>query len=94
MGTVSCKGTVCPMLHRLEEAGLLASHAAIVDGRKRRLHRADRLRPLTRAGRAAFDACRAAFDELAGEMLGRRPSMPDPPPTAARPSAGIRPVRE
>ncbi len=56
-------GTVYPMLHRLEDAGLLASHAVTVDGRQRRLYRA------TAAGKEAFAACRAAVRELAHELL-------------------------
>lgn len=58
-------GTVYPMLHRLEAAGLLRSRETTVHGRQRRLYRA------TPAGRKAFAACREAVDELAREVLGR-----------------------
>ena len=58
-------GTVYPMLHRLEGAGLLAVRTVVVDGRHRRLYRA------TPAGRRAFAASRGAVEELAGEVLGR-----------------------
>jgi DNA-binding PadR family transcriptional regulator len=58
-------GTVYPMLHRLEAAGLLRSREVIVDGRQRRLYRA------TSAGRRVFAACRDAVNELALEVLGR-----------------------
>ena len=56
-------GTVYPMLHRLESAGLLASRQVVVDGRHRRLYRA------TAAGRRAFKSCREALGELADEVL-------------------------
>jgi DNA-binding PadR family transcriptional regulator len=58
-------GTVYPMLHRLETAGLLSSSHSLVDGRRRRVYRA------TPAGRKAFAACLAALSELAEEVLGR-----------------------
>jgi DNA-binding PadR family transcriptional regulator len=58
-------GTVYPMLHRLEAAGLLTSRQLLVDGRQRRVYRA------TPAGRRAFTACRAAVKELAEEVLGQ-----------------------
>jgi DNA-binding PadR family transcriptional regulator len=58
-------GTVYPMLHRLEAAGLVRSREVVVDGRRRRLYRA------TPLGRRAFRACRAAVDELACEVLGQ-----------------------
>jgi DNA-binding PadR family transcriptional regulator len=56
-------GTVYPMLHRLEESGLLRSRDVLVDGRRRRLYRA------TPKGRRAFAACLGAVDELAREVL-------------------------
>lgn len=58
-------GTVYPMLHRLEVAGLLISRPVLVEGRQRRLYRA------TPDGRRAFAACRVAIGELAGEVLGQ-----------------------
>lgn len=56
-------GTVYPMLHRLEDAGLLSSRSVVVGGRRRRVYRA------TPAGRKAFAACRRAVGELAHEVL-------------------------
>jgi DNA-binding PadR family transcriptional regulator len=58
-------GTVYPMLHRLESAGLLTSRQVVVDGHQRRLYRA------TAAGRRAFESCRDGVRELADEVLGR-----------------------
>lgn len=57
-------GTVYPMLHRLESAGLLISREIVVDGKKRRLYRA------TAAGKKAFASCRHSVSELAHEVLG------------------------
>ncbi len=58
-------GTVYPMLHRLEAAGLIASRDVLVGGRQRRVYRA------TPAGKKAFAACRVAVKELSSELLGR-----------------------
>lgn len=58
-------GTVYPMLHRFEAAGLLVSRLVVVGGKQRRLYRA------TPAGKKAFAACRAALRELADEVLGQ-----------------------
>jgi DNA-binding PadR family transcriptional regulator len=57
-------GTVYPMLHRLQAAGLLTSREVLVDGRLRRIYRA------SPEGRRAFAACRGAVQELADEVLG------------------------
>jgi DNA-binding PadR family transcriptional regulator len=57
-------GTVYPMLHRLESAGLLTSHEVIADRRQRRVYRA------TPAGKKAFAECRRSISELAQEVLG------------------------
>lgn len=59
-------GTIYPLLARLEQAGLLASHEEVVEGRRRRYYRA------TPAGRKALGACRRALRELAGEVLAPR----------------------
>jgi DNA-binding PadR family transcriptional regulator len=56
-------GTLYPMLHRLEAAGLLASRAEVVAGKRRRLYSA------TPAGKRAFRRCQAALRELADEVL-------------------------
>jgi len=57
-------GTIYPMLHRLEEAGLLASREVVLSGRRRRLYRT------TEAGNRAFRACQRAVRELSSEVLG------------------------
>lgn len=56
-------GTLYPLLHRLEGAGLLTSHHEVADGRARRLY------TITPTGRQALDRLRAAVAELAGEVL-------------------------
>lgn len=56
------EGTVYPVLHRLERAGLLASDWDTNTGRRRRTYR------LTRPGRAAFDTERAAWNEFAAAV--------------------------
>jgi DNA-binding PadR family transcriptional regulator len=56
-------GTLYPMLHRLEEGGMLASREAVVSGKRRRLYRT------TSAGRRAFRQCQRALRELADEVL-------------------------
>jgi transcriptional regulator len=62
------EGTVYPALHRLEEAGLLASTWEAVSGRRRRIYR------LTTAGEAALAAEAKQWREFSGSMtrvLGR-----------------------
>ena len=59
-------GTLYPMLHRLEAAGLIRSRPVVVDGRVRRVYRA------TVQGRAALRRCQHAVGELAAEVLGAR----------------------
>ena len=56
-------GTLYPLLHRLEGAGLLDSTTSVVDGHARRVYRA------TAAGRVAFGQCQRALRELADEVL-------------------------
>ena len=56
-------GTLYPMLHRLEEAGLLTSESRTLDGRKQRDY------TITRAGREALRELRRAVAELADEVL-------------------------
>ncbi len=58
-------GTLYPLLHRLQAAGLLVSREVLEAGRRRRLYRA------TGAGRRTLAACRRALAELAGELLDR-----------------------
>lgn len=59
-------GTLYPMLHRMQEEGLLTSRQEVVDGRARRVYE------ITDLGRAALVEERAALAELAGEILGRQ----------------------
>jgi len=54
------EGTVYPALHRLEDAGLLASSWADADGRKRRVY------ALTSDGEAALAAQRTEWKRYAG----------------------------
>jgi PadR family transcriptional regulator len=56
------EGTVYPALHRLEEAGLLASDWEVVSGRRRRIYR------LTLAGAAALAAESRQWREFSGSM--------------------------
>ena len=56
------EGTVYPALHRLEEAGLLASTWDVVAGRRRRIYR------LTTAGEAALAAEATQWREFSGSM--------------------------
>ncbi|MGH3457036.1 PadR family transcriptional regulator [Aeromicrobium sp.] len=56
-------GTLYPLLHRMEEAGLLMSHTKVVDGRRLRLYRA------TSRGRTVLRQCRSALSELADELV-------------------------
>jgi PadR family transcriptional regulator PadR len=62
------EGRVYPALHRLERTGLLESVWGEVQGRRRRVYR------LTRAGRRALDAERAAWRrtvDAVSAVLGR-----------------------
>ena len=56
-------GTLYPLLHRLEDAGLLVSHREVVDRRSRRCY------TITPVGRKALRRLRKAVAELAGEVL-------------------------
>jgi len=56
------EGTVYPALHRLEDAGMLASSWSDAGGRKRRLY------ALTSAGQAALAAERTEWKRFAGGM--------------------------
>jgi DNA-binding PadR family transcriptional regulator len=63
-------GTLYPLLHRLEDAGLLASDRAVVDGRVHRRY------AITPAGRNALKRLRTAVAELSGEVLPARGARP------------------
>lgn len=56
-------GTLYPLLHRMEAAGLLVSRGETVEGRRRRLY------AITDPGREVLADCRAALSELSGELL-------------------------
>ncbi|MGH7733276.1 MAG: PadR family transcriptional regulator [Gemmatimonadales bacterium] len=56
-------GTLYPLLHRMEQAGLLASRVEVGGGHRRRFYQA------TDAGRSALASCRQALAELAAELL-------------------------
>jgi DNA-binding PadR family transcriptional regulator len=59
-------GTLYPVLHRMQNEGLLTSHQQVVDGRARRVYE------ITDLGRAALGEERAALAELASEVLGHQ----------------------
>lgn len=56
-------GTLYPILHGLEEAGLLRSSGKVVDGKVRRYYRA------TARGRRALAEVKIKIRELIGEVL-------------------------
>lgn len=67
------EGTIYPALHRLEQAGLLASHWVTANsGRRRRVYK------LTRTGERALAQRRAVWqqfsDAIGGLLEGTRPS--------------------
>jgi PadR family transcriptional regulator, regulatory protein PadR len=66
-------GTLYPLLHGLESAGLLKSALKNVDGRKRRVYR------ITPAGKKALSKARAKVDELHHELHEDPPRKISPP---------------
>lgn len=69
------QGTLYPLLHRMQVAGLLTSRRVFVDGHERRMYLA------TGRGRAALAACRSTLRELVGEVMPRGgASEPDAAP--------------
>jgi DNA-binding PadR family transcriptional regulator len=56
-------GTLYPLLHRMQTAGLLISRQVVVDGHARRVYRA------TKKGRESLIECRTAVLELSIELL-------------------------
>lgn len=60
-------GTLYPVLHAMEAAGLLHSHKEIVDGKARRYYRA------TRSGAALLAKLRKHLLELVGEVVPTTP---------------------
>lgn len=71
-------GTLYPLLHRMEQEGLLVSRQVTASGRVRRLYF------LTQQGRAELAEQRQALAELAREVLGE----PASPGAARRDEAG------
>ena len=67
-------GTLYPLLHDLEEQGLLASEQRTEAGRVLRYYRA------TEPGRAMLAEARRALRELATELLGDSPGPDRAPP--------------
>ena len=59
-------GTLYPLLHALESAGLLSGTRTVTTGRVQRRYRA------TARGREVLDDARGALAELATELLPRR----------------------
>lgn len=67
-------GTFYPLLHRLEENGLLAREERVVDGKVRKYYTA------TADGEAVLDEIRPKLQELVDEVLeGKGPDALDPP---------------
>jgi PadR family transcriptional regulator, regulatory protein PadR len=60
-------GTLYPLLHGLERAGLLKSVFDTVEGRRRRLYK------ITAAGKKALDKARVKVDELHRELHEAHP---------------------
>jgi DNA-binding PadR family transcriptional regulator len=59
-------GTLYPLLHELEEQGLLTRSAELVGGRRRKNVR------ITRKGQKLLERARAKVDELAAELVHDR----------------------
>lgn len=62
-------GTLYPLLHGMEEAGLLKSASEAAGGRVRRIYR------ITPAGRKALNQARAKVDELHHELHEEHPHI-------------------
>ena len=63
-------GTLYPLMHGLERAGLLRSSLQRVEGRRRRLYR------ITPAGKRALEKARVKVEELYNELHEERPRRP------------------
>jgi DNA-binding PadR family transcriptional regulator len=74
-------GTLYPLLHGLEEGGLLKSSSEVVNGKVRRYYRC------TPSGRKALLQLKQLLRELTHEVLEEVPAR------AARPARPLRPVR-
>jgi PadR family transcriptional regulator len=74
-------GTLYPLLHGMERAGLLHSRSEMGDGRERRVYR------ITAAGKRALEQAGAKVDELHHEMHEAHPRMrPAPSKPERRPN--------
>jgi len=62
-------GTLYPLLHGMEGAGLLKSSSESARGRKRRIYR------ITPTGRRALNKARAKVDELHRELHEKKPRI-------------------
>jgi PadR family transcriptional regulator PadR len=60
-------GTLYPLLHGMERAGLLRSESKIVQGRKRRVYK------MTAAGNKALESAKIKVDELHHELHEDKP---------------------
>jgi len=60
-------GTLYPLLHKMEDEGLVTSAPEVVGGRARRAY------AITAAGRVALGGLRRALGELAAEVLAAEP---------------------
>lgn len=69
------EGTVYPVLHRLEDAGLLASEWSTESGRRRRTYR------LSERGRAALNQERSLWDGFTAAVGSVLKGVPWPNPT-------------
>jgi DNA-binding PadR family transcriptional regulator len=58
-------GTLYPLLHRMQTAGLLISRQVVVDGHSRRVYRA------TKKGRDSLLECRTVLLDLSTQLLPR-----------------------
>lgn len=66
-------GTLYPLLHGMERAGLLRSHGKKANRRERRVYR------ITAAGRRALEKARAKVNELHQEIHEAHPRMGSAP---------------
>jgi DNA-binding PadR family transcriptional regulator len=72
-------GTLYPMLHRMEDEGLLVAESATVDGKPRKYY------TITRKGRSVLASIRPRLSELVREVLNAEAEHGRGPSSAARP---------
>ncbi|MCU0951458.1 MAG: PadR family transcriptional regulator [Burkholderiaceae bacterium] len=84
-GYAMSPGTLYPLLHALEERGLLRSAGEVVDGRVRRYYRC------TAAGVKALKSLKVKLRELTEEVLGEPSAQaPKPPQKLRQASLGLK----